>query len=87
MAEDGFTVQIDDELAGEVRAAAAAKEIPVEIFVRDALSSHVGAESQWSADTDPATDERIVAETLRQGDGVAWEVFRERLKVFGRRPG
>jgi hypothetical protein len=87
VADDGFTVQIDDDLAEDVRAAAAAKGIPVEMFVRDALTSHVFAEVEWSMDPDPAIDERIAEETLRRGDGIPWEVFRERLKTFGHRRG
>jgi predicted transcriptional regulator len=84
MADDGFTVRIDDDLAEDVRAAAAAKGIPVEMFVRDALASHVVAEIAWSDDPDPAIDERIAEETLRRGDGIPWEEFRERLAMFGR---
>ena len=87
MADDGFTVRIDDDLAEDVKAAAAAKGVPVEMFVRDALASHVFAEIEWSDDPDPAIDERIFQETLRRGDGIPWETFRERLKTFGRRQG
>jgi len=85
MADDGFTVRIDNDLAEDVKAAAAAKGIPVEMFVRDALASHVFAEIEWSDDPDPAIDERIAAETIRRGDGIPWETFRERFKSFGRR--
>lgn len=85
MADGAFTVQIDDDLAEDVKSAAAAKGIPVEMFVRDALTCHVFAETEWSADPDPAIDERIAEETLRKGDGTPWEGFRERLKTFGRR--
>ena len=87
MADDGFTVRIDDDLAEDVKAAAAAKGVPVETFVRDALESHIVAESVWSDDPDPVIDERIARETLARGDGVPWEEFRERLAVFGRRQG
>jgi hypothetical protein len=86
MADDGFTVQIDNDLADEVRAAAAAKGIPVELFVRDAIASHLCAEIEWSDDPDPAIDDQIGRETLLRGDGIPWERFRERFKTFGRRP-
>jgi hypothetical protein len=86
MADDGFTVKIDDDLAEDVKAAAAAKGIPVEMFVRDALASHVTAEFEWSDDPDPEIDVRIAEETLRRGDGIPWESFRERFKTFGRQP-
>ena len=86
MADDGFTVRIDDDLAEEVRAAAAAKGVAVETFVRDALASHLSADIEWSDDLDPAIDDRIAQETLRQGDGIPWDQFRERFKAFGRRP-
>ena len=84
MADDGFTVRIDDDLAEDVKAAAAAKGVPVETFVRGALASHVFAEIEWSDDPDPAIDERIFQETMRRGDGIPWETFRERFKTFGR---
>jgi hypothetical protein len=86
MADDGFTVRIDDELAGDVRAAAAAKGVPVEMFVRDVLADHLQADMEWSDDPDPAIDERIARDTLRRGDGIPWEQYRERFKSFGRRP-
>ena len=85
MADDGFTVRIDDDLAEDVKAAAAAKGIPVEMFVRDALASHVFAEIEWSDDPDPEIDRKIAEETLRRGDGIAWEDFRDRFVAFGRR--
>ncbi len=53
MADDSFNVRIDDDLAEDVKAAAAAKGIPVEMFVRDALASHVFAEVEWSEEPDP----------------------------------
>ena len=87
MADDGFTVKIDDDLAGDVKAAAAAKGVSVEMFVRDALTSHVMAEVEWSDDPDPAIDARIAEETLRRGDGIPWEEFRKRFKTFGQRAG
>ena len=87
MADDGFTVRIDDDLAEDVKAAAAAKGVPVETFVRGALASHVFAEIEWSNDPDPTIDERIFQETVRRGDGIPWETFQERFKTFGRRQG
>jgi hypothetical protein len=87
MADDGFTVKVDGDLAGDVKAAAAAKGVSVEVFVRDALTSHIIADFEWSTDPDPAIDERIAEETARRGDGVPWEVFRKRFKTFGQRAG
>jgi hypothetical protein len=87
MADDGFIVRIDDDLADDVRAVAAAKGISVELFVRDALASHLMADIEWSDDPDPAIDERTVEETLRRGDGIPWEEFRKRFKTFGQRAG
>ena len=85
MADDGFTVKIDDDLAGDVKAAAAARGVSVEMFVRDALATHVMADVVWSDNPDPAIDDRIAEETLRRGDGIAWEVFRKRFKTYGQR--
>jgi predicted transcriptional regulator len=87
MADDAFTVQIDDDLAEDVKAAAAAKGVPIEMFVRDALASQVLAEIEWSDDPDPEIDRKIAEETMRRGDGIPWETFRERFATFGRRQG
>lgn len=84
MADDGFTVKIDDDLAGDVKAAAAAKGISVEMFVRDALTSHVMADVEWSDDPDPAIDARIAEETLRRGDGIPWEEVRPWVQSWGK---
>jgi plasmid stability protein len=86
MAGDGLTVRIDDDLAEELRAAAAARGMPVEAYVRETLASRLLADIEWSDDPDPAIDDAIAEETLRLGDGIPWEVFQERLKAFGRRP-
>ena len=85
MADDGFTVRIDDDLAGDVKLAAAAKGVPVEDFVRDVLAVHVRTGIDWSDDSDPAIDDGIGRETLSRGDGIAWEEFRKRFKTFGQR--
>ena len=86
MADDGFSVRIDDDLAEDVKASAAAKGIPVEMFVRDALASYLLAEIEWSDDPDPEIDRRIAEETMRRGDGIPWEKFRGRFSTFGRQP-
>jgi predicted transcriptional regulator len=87
MADDSFTVRIDSDLAESVRAAAAASGVSVEAFVRGALESYVLADLEWSGDPDPKIDERIAEETLRRGDGIAWDTFRTRFKTFGQRVG
>ncbi|HZC15920.1 MAG TPA: hypothetical protein VE309_04090 [Caulobacteraceae bacterium] len=43
------------------------------------------ADIEWSDDPDPAIDEKIAEETLRRGDGIPWNEFRERFKSFGQR--
>jgi hypothetical protein len=85
MADDGFTVQIDEDLAESVKTAAAAKGISVEMFVRDALAGQLFAEIEWSDDPDPAIDEKIAEETLRRGDGIPWDEYRVRFESFGQR--
>jgi post-segregation antitoxin (ccd killing protein) len=52
MADDGFNVRIDDDLAEELRAAAAALGMPVETYVREALASRlrVAADQDWAED-------------------------------------
>ena len=84
MAEDGFTVRIDDDLAEEVRAAAAARGVAVEMFVRDALISQLSADFEWSDDPDPAIDKRIAEEAIRTGDTILFEVVRPWLQSWGK---
>ncbi len=84
MADDGLTVKIDDDLAEDVKAAAAAKGIPVEMFVRDALAFHVSAEFEWSDDPDPEIDMRIAEEAIRSGNTIAWTDVRSWIKSWGK---
>ena len=72
LADERFTVQIDDGLGKAVKAAVAADGVPAEVFVRTMLASHYRADVERSVDPDPAIDERIANETLRRGDGVPW---------------
>jgi hypothetical protein len=84
MADDGMTLQIDKDLAESVRAAAAKKGIPVEMFVRDALVFHIFAETEWSDDPDPQIDERIVAEALAREDTIPWSEIRPWVESWGK---
>jgi predicted transcriptional regulator len=84
MADDGFSVRIDDDLAEDVKAAAAAKGIPVEVFVRDALAHHIFAEVEWSDDPDPEVDMRIAEEAIQTGDTLDWADAREWVKTWGK---
>ena len=84
MADDGFSVRIDDDLAEGVRAAAAAKGVTVEVFVRDALTLLVSAESEWSDDLDPAIDDRIAEDAIRTGETMPFEAVRPWLRSWGK---
>ncbi len=84
MADDGFTVQIDDDLAEGVRAAAAARGVPVEVFVRDALTYLVSSEFEWSDDLDPAIDDQIADDAIRTGDTLPFEAVRPWLRSWGK---
>jgi hypothetical protein len=75
--------QIDDDLVADVKVAAAARGIPVEMFVRDALESHIAAEYEWSDDPDPAIDMRIAEEAIRTGDTLDWVDARGLDRVLG----
>jgi hypothetical protein len=59
MADGGLTLEIDEEFAQSVRAAAERKDLPVETFVRDALAFHIFADVEWSDGPDWAIDQRI----------------------------
>jgi hypothetical protein len=83
MADDGFMVQIDEDLAESVKTAAAAKGIPVEMFVRDALAFHIFAEAEWSEDPDPAIDEQIFDNAVRTGATIPWEEIAPWVRSWG----
>ena len=85
MADGSLTleIEIDEELAESVRAAAERKGIPVEMFVRDALAFHIFAEVEWSNDPDPAIDQQIAEEALRTGRTISWEEIRPWLQSWG----
>lgn len=84
MADDGLNIQLDSDLAEDVKAAAAALGVPVEDFVRDAVAQRLFAELQWSDDPDPRIDERIVAEALRKGDTIPWSEIRPWIESWGK---
>jgi len=80
---DGFTIQVDDDLAESVKAAAAAKGVPVQTFVRDALAHHLFTEIEWSEDPDPAIDQQIVEHALRTGETIPWENLKPWVRSWG----
>ncbi|HEY2710640.1 MAG TPA: ribbon-helix-helix protein, CopG family [Caulobacteraceae bacterium] len=84
MADGGLSVQIDDDLADEVRAAAAASGVPVEVFVRDAVAHRLSAAIDWSDDPDPRIDERIIDEALSRGDTIPWDEIRPWVESWGK---
>jgi predicted transcriptional regulator len=84
MADDGLTVRIDDDLADELRAAARALGVPVETYVRDAVSQRMLSEIEWSDDPDPRIDERIVDDAFRRGSLVPWEELRPWVQSWGK---
>ena len=83
MADGGLSIELDDELADSVRAAAAKKGIPVEMFIRDALTHHMFAEVEWSDDPDWAIDQQIAEEALRTGEATPWEDVKAWLLSWG----
>ena len=84
MADGGLTLEIDEDLAESVRAAAAKKGIPVEMFVRDALAFHIFADVEWSDDPDWSIDLKILEEALRTGQTIPWEEIRPWLLSWGK---
>ena len=84
MADDGLSIQLDEHLAEEVKAAAAALGVPVETYVRDVLARQVFAETEWSDDLDPRIDERIVSEALARGDTIPWSELRPWVESWGK---
>jgi predicted transcriptional regulator len=82
--DGGLTVEIVGDLAEDVRRWAAAKGVPVEMFVRDALASHAFAEMEWSDDPDPSIDDRIADEAIRTGNTIPFEAVRPWLESWGK---
>jgi len=70
MADGGLTVQIDDDLAADVKAAAEAMGVSVDFYVRKTLACRG---RDWSNDPDPAIDEAIADEAAHTGDLVPAE--------------
>ncbi len=84
MADDGLSIQLDEDLAQEVKAAAAALGVPVETYVRDAVARKLFAETEWSDDPDPRIDERIISEALLRGDTIPWSEIRPWVESWGK---
>ena len=84
MADDGLSIKLDEDLAAEVRAAAAASGVPVETYVRDAVARKLLAETEWSDDPDPRIDERIINEALLRGDTIPWSEIRPWVESWGK---
>jgi predicted transcriptional regulator len=84
MADDGFSVRIDDDLAEELRAAAEARGVPVETYVRETLAERLFSEVEWSDDPDPRIDERIIDDTVRRGTTIPWDEIRPWVESWGK---
>lgn len=85
MADDGgLKIEIDDDLAEEVRATAAAKGVPVETFVRDALARQVFAEREWSDDPDPGVDELIYRDAAETGETMSLDDLAPWIESWGK---
>ncbi|HYF22012.1 MAG TPA: hypothetical protein VD929_01305 [Caulobacteraceae bacterium] len=87
---DGFTIQIEGDLAERLKAAAEAAGRPVEALARDMLEQHLLEEgdelgpADLAYDPETAEDARIVDEMIRTGGGTPWDIYEERMKRFGR---
>jgi predicted transcriptional regulator len=67
MSDDTMTVEIDKDLATRLNAAAIAEGIPVEAFVREALTSHLDWAPAWGDDPNPSIDEAILDDAEQTG--------------------
>jgi predicted transcriptional regulator len=84
MADGGLTVQIDDDIADDVKAAALALGVPVDVYVRDAVAHRLLRDDQWSDDPDPRIDERIIEQALARGDTIPWSEVRPWVESWGK---
>jgi hypothetical protein len=84
MSDGALKVEVTGPLAEEVRAAAAARGVSPEDYVRQQLAFDValGAGSDFD-DDDIADDEAAIAGYERTGRGVPWEEIRAWMQSWG----
>ena len=85
MPADTITVSLTGPLADEVRAAAAARGLTPEEYVRQQLAFDIALDAEpgpWD-DAGVEEDEAILAEFERTGVGVPWEEVRDWMKSWG----
>jgi len=80
---DTLTVSLPAPLADEIRAAAEARGMAPEEYVRVQLAFDVAAQNDGWADEDVAKDEAIAEEFDRTGVGVPWEDVRAWMLSWG----
>jgi predicted transcriptional regulator len=84
MADGGLSVRIDEDLADELRAAAEARGVPIETYVRDAVARRLFSDIEWLDDPDPRIDERIIDEAVRRGTLIPWDEMRPWVESWGK---
>ena len=84
MADGGLTIELDGDLADDLKVAAESKGVPVEQFVRDALADQLFSQVEWSHDLDPAIDEKIAEHALRTGSAIPWAEVRPWVESWGK---
>ncbi len=78
MADDGATIRIDPALTSKLQAAADAAGESFDVYVRHALETFAGDETDWDE------IDRICDETIAKGDGIPFEDLRPWLQSWGK---
>ena len=73
-----------DDLAADVRAAAAATGVPVEDYVHQAIARRLMSEHDFGGDANPRIDRGILDEAIASGDTVPWDKLRPWVESWGK---
>jgi predicted transcriptional regulator len=85
MADDGgLKIELGEDLAADVRAAAAARAVAIAAFVRDALERQIALEREGSDDPDPEVDLLIYRRAVETGETMSLDELSPWIDSWGK---
>ncbi len=85
MADGAVSIELDDSLAARLKRAAKAAGMSEDAYARQVLEQRLFnyRDYSWPAgfDPDPAVDEAIAEQSLRDGDALEWSEVEDRLRT------